>query len=88
MKKLLEADEIQALLGIHQNTLYRLCQRDETFPVRKIAGKYKAIEDELEAWVKNQLTFNQQAQQKVVQMQPRRGRPCLSGTSPQVKRAQ
>lgn len=77
MKKLLEGKEVQELLGIHQNTMYRLQQKDPTFPIRKICGKWKADPDELEAWVKSQNTFTQERQEPI-----RRGRPCLSGTSP------
>lgn len=87
MKKLLNVNEILDILGIHENTLYKLCQRDETFPVRKIAGRYKADPDELEAWYKAQPTFIQEHEQKLMQIAKRPGRTPISVTKTLQKMA-
>jgi len=78
MKKLLNIREILDLLRIHQNTFYRLCQRDETFPAQKIAGRYKADPDKLEAWINAQPTFNQEQDQKLREIAKRPGRTPTS----------
>lgn len=78
MKKLLTVNEVLDLLGIHENTFYKLCRRDPTFPARKIAGRYKADPDELEAWVKAQPTFNQEQEQKLREIAKRPGRTPTS----------
>jgi len=85
MKKLLSVEEVLDLLGdVHLNTFYRLCQRDETFPARKIAGKYKVHPDELEAWIKNQPTFiegkTREQEQMLMSIAKRPGKTATSVT--------
>ena len=47
LQPLMETDEIFAYLGIGQTTFYRIMAEDDTFPVRKIRGRWKADPEEL-----------------------------------------
>jgi predicted DNA-binding transcriptional regulator AlpA len=86
MQPLMETDAIFAYLGIGQTTFYRIIAEDDTFPVRKIRGRWKADPEELKEWFRNQRSTPDH--RNVVEItRPRRGRPPLSRTSPkrQVK---
>lgn len=47
LQPLMETDEIFAYLGIGQTTFYRIIADDDTFPARKIRGRWKADPEEV-----------------------------------------
>lgn len=80
MEPLMETDEIFAYLGICQTTFYRLIAEDDTFPVHKIRGRWKADPEELKEWFRNQRSTPDH-RNVVETTRPRRGRPPTRRTS-------
>ena len=81
MDHLWDSNKINTYFGFNYNTFLKLIRDDETFPVRKVMGQWKADPQELQEWFRNQ--GKQTNNRNVVEIsRPRRGRPPMSGTRP------
>lgn len=79
MEPLLDLKQICEYLGVSRDTVFMLANTDTTFPARKIAYRWKCDGQALKDWVANLPPGGKQ--NNVVEIQPRRGRPCLSKTA-------
>lgn len=80
MEKLLTKDDVCELLGISQNTLYRMINRREISCIR-VSGSYKFLETDVEQYLAAQRIDAQPISKGVANLKSpevRRGRPTIN----------
>lgn len=54
MQQYLTINETAELLGFSRDWVYRIINTDETFPARRIGGRWRIDPEKLAVWVENQ----------------------------------